>query len=132
MSTLSLTPSQIKQKWDDNRDTAAREGTWMHFTFECWLNRTIVEEDTKEMQLFRQYMGTLSGLTAHRTEWTIYADDECLAGSIDFTATDRAGNLVLFDWKRSKAWRQCFYNTSIAVRRRGRGRTKSARVRFEA
>ena len=37
-----------------------------------------------------------------RTEWAIFSDAECLAGSIDFVARQQDGRLVLFDWKRSK------------------------------
>jgi len=32
----------------------------------------------------------------------IFGEEERLAGSIDFVATDGAGKLHLFDWKRSK------------------------------
>ena len=35
---------------------------------------------------FIRYLDSLHGLTAFRTEWTIYADAEILAGSIDFVA----------------------------------------------
>jgi hypothetical protein len=42
------------------------------------------------------------GLTSYRTEWTIFAEPEWLAGSIDFVAKAPDGRLVIFDWKRSK------------------------------
>jgi hypothetical protein len=45
-------------------------------------------------------------LTAFRTEWTVWAEEEWLAGSIDFVAIDSAGFLHIFDWKRSKGLRQ--------------------------
>ena len=54
------------------------------------------------MTLFLKFVRTLAGLTAFRTEWTIYGEEERLAGSIDFVAEDKQGNLVLFDWQRSK------------------------------
>ena len=40
----------------------------------------------------------------HRTEWQIYAAEERLAGSIDFTAMNDLGDLTIIDWKRSKAF----------------------------
>lgn len=48
----------------------------------------------------------LRGLRAFRTEWMIYAEQERLAGSIDFVAIDDKGELHLFDWKRSKETRR--------------------------
>ena len=62
-----------------------------------YLNRCDVPDDTPEMNLFLRYIGTLSGLKAYRTGWSIYGDDERLAGSIDFVAEDANGDLVLFD-----------------------------------
>jgi hypothetical protein len=97
-----MTESQIMQKWDDNRVMAANMGTWMHFTFEAFLNSCPVESDSMEFRLFLKFVASLAGLSAYRTEWTIYGDEEMLAGSIDFVAMDAAGELVLFDWKRSK------------------------------
>ena len=99
---LAMTESQIMQKWDDNRVMAANMGTWMHFTFEAFLNSCPVESDSMEFRLFLKFVASLAGLSAYRTEWTIYGDEEMLAGSIDFVAMDAAGELVLFDWKRSK------------------------------
>ena len=49
-----------------------------------------------------RFIATLKGLTAFRTEWMIFGEEERLAGSIDFVATDAAGELTLFDWKRSR------------------------------
>ena len=49
-----------------------------------------------------QYLLTLHKLTVYQTEWSIWASDERLAGSIDCVAQDADGQLVLFDWKKSK------------------------------
>ena len=54
------------------------------------------------MRLFLPVMKSLENLEAYRTEWMIFASAERLAGSIDFVAKNRDGNLVLYDWKRSK------------------------------
>ena len=37
ISDICMSPQEILQKWADNRDEAARAGTWMHFTFEARL-----------------------------------------------------------------------------------------------
>ena len=103
VASLALTSREVETMWDRNRDLAAGEGTWMHFTFESWLNRVSVDESVDEFRLFAGYVRTLAGLTAYRTEWMVHADEERLAGSIDFVAKDTCGGLVIFDWKRSKA-----------------------------
>jgi len=102
---LALDKGEIQRKWEDNTNMAANQGTWMHYLCEAWLNRAIICEDSAEVKLFLAFTRTLSGLTAYRTEWTIFGEDENLAGSIDFVAIDEDGWLHLFDWKRSKALR---------------------------
>ena len=101
ISEITMSAEQIRDKWDAHRCMAASKGTYMHQQFELWLNRYVVNEHTEEMGMFLRFVDTLEGLTAYRTEWAIYADEERLAGSIDFVAQDQAGNLVLFDWKRT-------------------------------
>jgi len=110
LSRVALSPDQIKHMWDLNRDIAANMGTWMHFTFEAYLNRMPIPEDGVEMGLFLRFLGGLEGLTAYRTEWTIWGDEERLAGSIDFVAITPQSTLVIFDWKRSKSLRDKYTN----------------------
>jgi hypothetical protein len=105
---LALDKNEIQQTWEGNRNSAANQGTWMHYLFEAWINRAIIDEDSAEVKLFLAFVRSLPGLTAYRTEWTIYSDEENLAGAIDFVAKDESGRLHLFDWKRSKAlWSKC-------------------------
>ena len=103
LSALCMTPNQIVEKWDRNKTIAANAGTYMHWRFEAWLNRVPVMESGPEFAMLRKYTSTLTGLTCYRTEWTIFASEENIAGSIDFVAINENGELVLFDWKRSKA-----------------------------
>jgi len=53
LQRLACSPSEILLKWDLNRELAAREGTWMHFTFEAFLNRAAIDESAPEFHLFR-------------------------------------------------------------------------------
>ncbi|CAE8656395.1 unnamed protein product [Polarella glacialis] len=99
---LPMTDEQIKSKWEHNRVDAANQGTYMHLTFELYLNRWTISNYSVEMNIFLKYLSTLDGLTAYRTEWMIYGEGLNLAGSIDFVATRSDGALVLFDWKRTK------------------------------
>ena len=110
IDVVSLSNEEITTKWKANADAAANEGTWMHFKFEAYLNRAVIEEHTAEVQMFLRYIATLKGATAHRTEWTIFGEEERLAGSIDFVAKIPNGDLVLFDWKRSKVLRTKYSN----------------------
>ena len=59
---------------------------------QAWINRVPVEIERPEMMLFLKFTRTLAGLTAFRTEWMIYGEEERLAGSIDFVAEDADGN----------------------------------------
>ena len=108
IQSLGMEPDEIKSLWDTNRRFAASQGTWMHFTFEAWLNRMCPALDTPEFELFAKYMKSQRGLTAFRTEWTIFGGEEWLAGSIDCVAMSPQGGLILYDWKRSKVLR-CKY-----------------------
>ena len=102
MASLCKAAPEIKDMWEANRKEAANRGTWMHLQFELWLNCAEVPEDTAEMRMFLKVMRSLKGMSAFRTEWAIYGDEERLAGTIDFVAKDPWGRLVLFDWKRTK------------------------------
>ena len=103
LAAFSKSSDEIIALWQDNREEAAHRGTWMHYQMECWLNRVPVDpSDAPELQMLVNYTRTLTGLTAYRTEWAIFAEEENLAGSIDFVAINDSAQLVLFDWKRSR------------------------------
>jgi hypothetical protein len=67
----------------------------MHLHFELWLNRKTFADSSVEFSMFLKFLSTLKNLTAYRTEWQIFGEEECLAGSIDFVARTAAahGNL---------------------------------------
>ena len=88
LNAFGMCEADFLVKWDANRDEAAHRGTWMHYQMECWLNRVPMQINSTELQLLIDYTYSLGGLTAYRTEWAIYADEENLAGSIDFIAVN--------------------------------------------
>jgi hypothetical protein len=108
--TVAMNADEIKLQWQLNAADAANRGTWMHWTFEAWLNYAPVDTHGPEFAMFLNFVRNLPGLIAYRTEWTIFADAEALAGSIDFVAVDSCGDLVLFDWKRTKQLQHKFVN----------------------
>ena len=101
---LTMTRAEIKAFWKRNGEVASRLGTWAHLQCECVLNGGQVPSPSlsPEMLCLSRFLQTSERLIAHRTEWSIWAADEKLAGTIDFCATDPTGCLVLVDWKRSK------------------------------
>ena len=102
IARLSLTPEEIKQKWAANAQAASHYGTYMHNLFEAFLNGYEVPNSSPEYRMLQQFLATLpSDVTAWRTEWVIYGEEEGLAGSIDFCAKKVDGTFVLVDWKRS-------------------------------
>ena len=77
----------------------------MHYVCEAFLNNVRIPDSiasTTEFLLFRKFLSAMRNLTAYRTEWVIWGDEERLAGSVDFIAMDEGGDLVIVDWKRSK------------------------------
>ena len=100
-----LDDDEIKEQWRRNRDESANRGTWTHLQCELFLNGDAVNLDKPELLLMLKTLLKLPGYTAYRTEWEIFGEAECIAGSIDFVAQAPDGSLLLLDWKRSKQLR---------------------------
>jgi hypothetical protein len=119
-----LTPEQIKDMWNKNRDNAAGAGTNIHYEIECFMNNPTIpseythkdlygkyilsdnfEETTKndslEWQYFLQFLKDTPNLKPYRTEWMIYHEDLKLAGSIYMVYENEDVTLAIYDWKRS-------------------------------
>jgi len=105
------TPEQIKAGWDKNRDEAADAGTKMHYNIECYYNTSQTEASadftTPELSYFQNFLIYFKEKFPHhkpyRTEWMIYHEELCLAGSIDMVFENELdGSLFIYDWKRAK------------------------------
>ena len=100
------TRDEIKKIWDDNRDQAASAGTEMHFHIECFYNNSLPDDfdwtTCPERRYFMNFYSLYSHLIPYRTEWTVFHEDLKLAGSIDMSFKNSDGNVVIYDWKRSK------------------------------
>ena len=101
---LAKSDAQIKQQWALAADVGSSQGTWMHASFECLLNGGYVSTHDQEMDLFLSFLRQVEPLGAkvYRTEWTIYASKEDLAGSIDLVLQLPDQRLILVDWKRTQ------------------------------
>ena len=113
---FGMTPDQIKNQWEENRDQAARKGTAMHLNLEHFYNGIPVDTEflsTKEWEQFQRYLqkhryidtdGKEYDLQPHLTEAVIFDEEHKVTGSVDWLGIDpkRPGYLILKDWKRSK------------------------------
>lgn len=95
--------AKIVQTWKD----AATLGTLMHADIENFFNGLPVKNPTctehRWFQMFwQEFQRTNPGWKPFRTEWVIYDENKGVAGSIDFTVVNAAGDLVIMDWKRAK------------------------------
>eukprot|EP00438_Fugacium_kawagutii_P022238 Skav229662 [mRNA] locus=scaffold1030:107154:109679:+ [translate_table: standard] len=77
--------SEIKSQWSQAAVLGASQGTWMHCAFENLLNGGYVTTIDAELRLFLAFLKSpaLAGWTVYRTEWTVYAAREDVAGSIN-------------------------------------------------
>ena len=126
-----LTPTQIKDLWNTNRDNAAGAGTSIHYEIECFMNNPSLSPhythkelydhycdlkntntntntninnnifSTLEWSYFIQFIKDFPELKPYRTEWMIYDEELKLAGSIDMVYENPDGSLSIYDWKRS-------------------------------
>ena len=99
---FGMTDDQIKAGWDKNRDAAASAGTAMHFNIECFYNNMEVRNDSVEYAYFLNFVADSPGLTAYRTEWTVFHEELRIAGSIDMLFAKDDGTYAIYDWKRSR------------------------------
>ena len=95
----------ILKKWDDNKNSASKQGTAMHKNFELYFNDIPFEEDfkaQKEYELFLNFLKDNPNLKPYRTEWEVYDEDIKVAGSIDMLFLNEDGTIDICDWKRCK------------------------------
>ena len=107
---VPMIPTEIKDLWEIHRAESAREGMWMHFHCELFLNRCLVSLCSAEMNCFMRFLGSLSGWKAYRTEWRVFGEEERIAGTIDFVAEAADSSLLIVDWKRSKDLNKKYQN----------------------
>jgi hypothetical protein len=91
---------QIKQQWNEKRDTSASAGTSMHSDIEHYYNDCPVVNTSKEYEYFMQFVKDFPELKPYRTEWMVYHEDVKLSGSIDMIFENPDGTLQIYDWKR--------------------------------
>jgi hypothetical protein len=115
-----MTPEQIKNSWNTNRDNVASAGTNLHAKIEEFMNNTNIKYPYTHQDLYNYYQSNKDNINVlewtyfidflkdnpnlkpYRTEWMIYHEDIKLAGSIDMIYENNDGTLEIYDWKRCK------------------------------
>jgi hypothetical protein len=118
-----MTPDQIKNQWNSNKDAVSGAGTDLHFEIECFHNEITLRTDYTNKELLELYMRDREKelavkqlewqyfinfikdhqhLKPYRTEWTVFNEDIKISGSIDMVYENPDGTLSIYDWKRSK------------------------------
>ena len=101
-----MTDEQIKKKWQDNCDYAAKAGTKMHLQIENYYNDVDHDKDSPEFRMFEEFVKDHPELEAFRSEWIVFDEESKVSGSIDMVYTRKNSKgeteYVIADWKRSK------------------------------
>lgn len=95
-----MSREQMKQKWDDKRDSAAKSGTKMHYDIECFYNNMDVNNISTEFSYFKKFVEDYTDLKPYRTEWMVYYEELKISGSIDMLFENPDGTIQIYDWKR--------------------------------
>ena len=85
----------------------------MHAQFECLLNGGSLQVETPEVALLAKFSESQRNALAFRTEWKVYADEEDVAGSVDYVAMQADGAKVIVDWKR-EIWKINAISSAVA------------------
>ncbi len=100
-----MTDDEIRRAWESNGEDARNRGTEAHLQMELWFNSEPVRLDDGEVKVGLEFVRRCLlpiGAKGFRTEWTIFGDDENVAGCIDLAVTLPSGDIYLVDWKRSE------------------------------
>lgn len=99
--SLGITPEKLRRQWQENGEQAAALGTELHARIEQYYLGCDCNADDPAYRLFKMFASAVP-LTPYRTEWRIYDDEYCVAGTLDFLAQDQTdGSFEILDWKRS-------------------------------
>ena len=98
---FGMTREEIKLMWETNRNAAAAAGTALHSDIEKFYNGVLHSNTSAEYQQFTNFVKE-NMFEPHRTEWTVFDKELKIAGSIDATFVQKNGDLMIYDWKRSK------------------------------
>ena len=99
---FGMSRDEIKAVWDKSKNSATGEGTKLHYDIECYYNNCFNENESIEYSYFLKFAEDYKHLKPYRTEWVVWNEDVKISGTIDMVFEDENGDLVIYDWKRSK------------------------------
>ncbi len=102
-------PQEIKDKWENDKNSAASAGTEMHLNIEYCLNQLNFNYSI-ELQYFANFWKDFKlkykNFSIYRTEMTVFDEDfrdgKAICGSIDALLKNDQDEYIILDWKRSK------------------------------
>ena len=105
---FGMEKQEIIDLWEKNGEEARNLGTLMHEQIEKFFlseGKVLPEEKSPEFNQFLDFWNVFSthnpGFKPYRMEWRVYSQE--VAGTIDCTLVSPGGDIVIIDWKRSKA-----------------------------
>lgn len=104
------TPEEIKAGWDLNGKISSELGTKMHMNIEYFMDGKDVIDESDEFKMFLKFWDNFQkkypDFKPYRLEWCVYDElfrnSKGLCGSIDCILSNEKGEIMIFDWKRSK------------------------------
>ena len=100
-----MTNEQITARWSRNGLVQRSRGTLLHYHVEQHLNGAVIEPPhSPEFQQFLQLHEEIiiKNFSVYRTEISLFHVGLKVAGQADCLCRDGHGNIVIWDWKRSK------------------------------
>lgn len=120
----------IKEQWNENGRVSSELGTKLHNCIEDFYNGVRIDDDRLDgieteykghFLSFHEEYAMANDYEPYRTEWCVFDVEHRLAGSIDMVYRRRrvgcdgdqgdGEELMIFDWKRTKALRRDGYGT---------------------
>ena len=102
-----MSSQEIAERWEANGLVQRSRGTLLHYHIELHLNGALIEEPhSPEFQQFLEIeRSVLPQFKIYRTELCMFHCGLGIAGQADCLCLDDDGDVVIFDWKRSKGIR---------------------------
>ena len=103
---VGMTDDQIKEMWRVNKTDAVIKGVSIHDLIDKHCRGEAIDPtlitNNPSWDIYQQFVIDNPGLTLYKTEWRIFDEEYCLAGTIDALFKSVTGDWIFVDWKRCK------------------------------
>jgi hypothetical protein len=97
---LNMPVEEVEEMWKKIGEEASQKGRFLHEQIEKYFLKQDYEQ-TDTFHLFEQFILDHPELEPFRSEWRIFDEEFCIAGTIDLICKND-GEYQIYDWKRSK------------------------------